>query len=87
MPNVKMNACLREFVERLPAHYRPVLLLSEVEGFTNEEIAALLRITLDNVKIRLHRGRARLRAELQSGCTLERDEHNELACDRDAPPR
>ncbi len=78
----EMSACIAEFVTRLPDNYRTVMVLSELEGFKNEEIASLLGFTLDTVKIRLHRARARLRKELEAGCDLSRDEGNELACDR-----
>lgn len=78
----QMGACVREFVDRLPANYRAVLVLSELEGLTNAEIAEVSGLSLETVKIRLHRARATLRADLQAGCTIERDERNELACDR-----
>jgi RNA polymerase sigma-70 factor, ECF subfamily len=79
---LEMNGCLREFIEQLPAHERTVLLLSDIEGLSNDEIAVATGVTLATVKIRLHRGRARLRERLRSGCTVQRDERNEVACDR-----
>jgi RNA polymerase sigma-70 factor (ECF subfamily) len=78
----EMNACVREFVGRLPANYRCVVVLSDMEGLSNPEIAQVTGLSLDNVKIRLHRGRARLRQAMQAGCDLHQDERNELACDR-----
>ena len=56
--------------------------LSLMEGFQNSEIAEILGISLDTVKIRLHRARDRLRKELGTGCNFFRDERNEFACDR-----
>ncbi len=81
----EMNECILEFVNNLPENYRTVLLLSELEGFKSNEIAEILGLTLDTVKIRLHRGREMLRNALQSGCHFYRDERNELACDRKDP--
>ncbi len=78
----EMNACIRDFIEHLPQNYKTVMVLSELEGFKNDEIAAVLGITLDTVKIRLHRAREKLRKDLQSGCNFYRDEGDELACDR-----
>lgn len=78
----EMSACIREFIERLPENYRTVMVLSELEGFKNDEIAAILGLSLDTVKIRLHRAREKLRKELGLGCSLHRDEDGELACDR-----
>jgi RNA polymerase sigma-70 factor, ECF subfamily len=76
----EMNDCIGEYVDRLPASYRSVVVLSEHEGLTNAEIAAALGMTLDMVKIRLHRARARLRKELGAGCEFYRDDRNEFAC-------
>jgi RNA polymerase sigma-70 factor (ECF subfamily) len=78
----EMNACVREFIERLPENYKTVMVLGELEGFRNVEIAEILGISLDTVKIRLHRARERLRKELEAGCSFHRDERTEFACDR-----
>ncbi len=77
----EMNDCIDEYVAGLPASYRSVVILSEHEGLTNKEIADALGVTLDTVKIRLHRARARLRKELGEGCDFYRDDRNEFACD------
>lgn len=78
----EMNECIRSFIDRLPAEYRSVVVLSELEELKNHEIAEVLGISLDAVKIRLHRARARLREELGTHCSFYRDEQNEFACDR-----
>jgi RNA polymerase sigma-70 factor (ECF subfamily) len=82
----QMNECIRGIVEKLPANYRVVITLSELEGLTNSEIAEILQVTLDTVKIRLHRARAKLKAELETQCSFYHDERNELACDRKTTP-
>ena len=81
----EMSACVREFVERLPVTYRNVVLLAEIEGFSNAEIAQVTGLSVDVVKIRLHRGRSRLKAELEKGCAFSRDEENGMACERAVP--
>jgi len=78
----EMSACIGEFVARLPENYKTVMTLSELEGFTNAEIADILGLTLDTVKIRLHRAREKLRKDLEAGCDFYRDERAEFACDR-----
>ncbi|MBI3042033.1 MAG: sigma-70 family RNA polymerase sigma factor [Betaproteobacteria bacterium] len=78
----EMSACIREFIERLPDNYKAVMVLSELEGFKNDEIASILELSLDTVKIRLHRARERLRKDLGLGCSFHRDEDGDLACDR-----
>jgi RNA polymerase sigma-70 factor (ECF subfamily) len=77
----EMNECIQSFINNLPAEYRAVILLSEIEEFKNKEIAKILGITLDAVKIRLHRARTKLKKELEANCNFYRDEQNELACD------
>ena len=78
----EMSECVREFVDRLSPDYRTVLILSELEGFKNREIADILEISLDNVKVRLHRARTSLKKELDSGCNFYHNEQGTLACDR-----
>ena len=78
----EMSDCVNEFIDNLPPDYRTVLVLSEMEGLANNEVAEILGISLDNVKIRLHRARARLKETLQDGCVFYYNEENALACDR-----
>ena len=78
----EMSDCVREYVDRLPPDHRTVLVLSELEGFKNKEIADILQITLENVKVRLHRARASLKQELDDGCDFYHTEEGTLACDR-----
>ena len=78
----EMSECVREYVDRLPPDYRTVLILKELEGFKNREIAEILQITLENVKVRLHRARARLKQELDNGCEFYQNDDGALACDR-----
>ncbi len=63
--------CFGNFVENLPPHYRTVVVLSELGELSNKEIAQVLGLSLDAVKIRLHRGRARLFRELKTHCKVE----------------
>jgi RNA polymerase sigma-70 factor (ECF subfamily) len=82
----EMNECIRNIILKLPDEHRAVIVLKDMEGFTNAEIADILRISIDNVKIRLHRARARLKKELGAQCIFYRDHRNELACDRKSIP-
>ncbi|HWR41317.1 MAG TPA: sigma-70 family RNA polymerase sigma factor [Patescibacteria group bacterium] len=81
----EMNRCIRSVVDALPEKYRTVVVLSEMEGLKNREIAEILGVTLDNVKVRLHRGRALLRQALAGRCNFYWDERNELACEEKDP--
>jgi len=52
---------LEEALARIDADSRWLLLLSDVEGFTYEEIASMAKIPVGTVKSRLHRARMALR--------------------------
>lgn len=52
-------------VDALPEKYRLVLLLRDVEGLSNEEVAATLGLTIPTVKSRLHRSRMCVRERLE----------------------
>ena len=46
----EMSDCIHEFIDKLPPAYKTVIVLSELEGLANKEIAEILDITLDNVR-------------------------------------
>lgn len=78
----EMSTCVREFLDDIPDDQRAAILLHDYEGLTTPEIAKLLGITVANVKIRLHRGRARLRDALGAGCDFSHDDRGVLVCER-----
>lgn len=82
----QMSTCVHDFINTLPENYRAVVILSDIEGLTNQEISKVLELTLDTVKIRLHRGREKLKEKLRHGCSFERDEEDILVCDPKADP-
>lgn len=57
-------AQLNDFWERLPEKQRMMLHLRDVEGFTYKEIAAVLEVTMQDVKVGLFRARTTLRENL-----------------------
>lgn len=60
----ELGELLRRAIEALPAIYRNVVLLRDVEEMDVRESAAALGITEGAVKVRLHRARALLQREL-----------------------
>jgi len=78
----EMNACISGMVQELPENYREVVALSDMAELTNAEIAEVLGLSLETVKIRLHRGRKMLRGAMECQCHLYHDEQSELRCDR-----
>jgi RNA polymerase sigma-70 factor, ECF subfamily len=63
--------CYQGFIGNLPLNYRVVIALSELDDLPAGEIASVLGLSLETVKIRLHRGRTRLLAELKAHCNPE----------------
>jgi RNA polymerase sigma factor (sigma-70 family) len=53
-------------LESLPAHYREIILLRDLEGLTVEEMSTQLGLTREAVKSRLHRARVMAREYLSS---------------------
>jgi len=59
--NKELGELLKGWIAELPAEYRTVLLLRDQEGLDNEEVAAILNLSIPAVKSRLHRARIYLR--------------------------
>lgn len=55
---------LYQALDRLPEKHRTPLILFELEGLDTDDIGVLLGCTPNNVRVRLHRGRAQLFIEL-----------------------
>lgn len=55
---------LEAALDRLPEHYRAVLVLRDVEDLSNDEVAAIVGDSVAAVKTRLHRARMALREQL-----------------------
>lgn len=60
----ELGVLLRQAIEGLPAIYRNVVLLRDIEEMDARETAAALGITEGAVKVRLHRARALLQRSL-----------------------
>jgi len=58
-------ALVRQAIDRLPANYRTVLLLRDIEELSTEEVARMLSVTSNTIKVRLHRARQALRTLLE----------------------
>jgi RNA polymerase sigma-70 factor, ECF subfamily len=65
-------AIVREGLERLPPHFKEVIVLCEFEELSYEQAAGILRIPVGTVRSRLHRAKRQLASELRP--TLEKKE-------------
>jgi RNA polymerase sigma factor (sigma-70 family) len=60
--DVRMD--LSRAIQSLPEHYREVILLRDIEELTIDEISAVLALTRESVKARIHRARLMIREYL-----------------------
>jgi RNA polymerase sigma-70 factor (ECF subfamily) len=56
---------VRQCIDELPEKYRIPLLLRDIEELANDEVASVLGISINATKIRVHRARQALRAQLE----------------------
>jgi RNA polymerase sigma-70 factor (ECF subfamily) len=68
----------------LPEPYRDAVVLTELEGLTQRELANRLGISLSGAKSRVQRGRAQLKQMLDECCTFEFDRRGKVI---DCTPR
>lgn len=64
--NDELGKHVFDAIEGLPEKYRLVLLLRDVEGLSNEEVAESLGLTIPTVKSRLHRSRLYVRDKVDA---------------------
>jgi RNA polymerase sigma-70 factor (ECF subfamily) len=62
----ELSQRIRSSLDGLPARQRQVVTLRDVEGLDSKEVCDLLDISEGNQRILLHRGRSRLREELEA---------------------
>jgi RNA polymerase sigma-70 factor (ECF subfamily) len=61
------------FVAALPSPYREALTLTELQGLTQKDAAAMIGVSLSTMKSRVQRGRDRLRRLFEECCEIELD--------------
>ena len=66
----KLAARLRQLIDDLPPGQGQVVTLRDVEGLSSVEVCDILGISQANQRVLLHRGRARLRRELEQEVLL-----------------
>lgn len=74
----ELAECLRPMIEELPAHYREALIMSDLDGLTQREIAERNAISLSGAKSRVQRARAMLKDQLDACCRFDIDQRGHL---------
>ena len=67
----ELSQLLEQALLDLPLQYRTVVMLRDIEDLSTSETAAALDLSEENVKIRLHRGRAMMRGWLYARAGTE----------------
>ncbi len=57
----ELGRALLAALEQLPASWREVVTMRDVDGLSSEEVCNALEISESNQRVLLHRGRSRLR--------------------------
>lgn len=65
-PDTELREFLVSRLRALPFEYRAPLVLRDVEGLSNQEVADVLDLSLAATKSRIHRARMQIRAELEA---------------------
>ncbi len=74
----ELSECLQPMIQLLPKNYREAIILSELKGLTQKEVAKLQGTSLSGTKSRVQRGRALLKNMLSECCQLEFDHSGRL---------
>jgi RNA polymerase sigma-70 factor, ECF subfamily len=70
---MELAECIRPMVERLSLTHREAMVLSELEGLTQKEVAERLGVSLSGAKSRVQRGRTKLKELMMDCCHIEFD--------------
>ena len=69
----ELLAAFRRMITELPEPYREAIQLTEMEGYTQKQLATRLGISLSGAKSRVQRGRTMLKVMLLECCRFEFD--------------
>jgi hypothetical protein len=65
----------------LPETQRSIIILADIMEFSHQEIAGILKLPVENLKVKLHRARKKFKTILEKECTFEVDERSVLVCE------
>jgi RNA polymerase sigma-70 factor, ECF subfamily len=74
----ELAQCLAPMIEALPEVYRSAVVLSEIQGLAQQEVAQRLDLSLSGAKSRVQRGRHKLKDMLLDCCRFELGHRNEV---------
>jgi RNA polymerase sigma-70 factor (ECF subfamily) len=77
----EMSQCVQDKLSLLPETQRSIIIFADLMEFSHQEIADILKLPVENVKVKLHRARKKFKTILEKECTFEVDERSVLVCE------
>jgi RNA polymerase sigma-70 factor (ECF subfamily) len=74
----RLAASVHAIIDALPDHYRQAVILAELDGLTQREVADRLGLSLSGAKSRVQRGRALLREMMLACCSFQLDRYGNV---------
>lgn len=83
----ELSGCIIPMIEQLPEDYQKLIRLSEIDGYSQKQIADELNMNYVTVRSKIQRGRTKLKALFSSCCSVKQagkgsivDFHNKTNC-------
>jgi RNA polymerase sigma-70 factor (ECF subfamily) len=70
-----VSGCLRVFIDRLPEKYREPLVLSDIKGLKQKDIAEQMNLSYSGLKSRVQRGRDMIKEMFMDCACMSQDKH------------
>lgn len=74
----ELSACLVPLIKQLPEKYQQAMLVSEIEGKTQQQLATEINLSLPAAKSRVQRGRKLLQEKIHACCEFELSADNQV---------
>lgn len=74
----EMAACIKPFVDALPAEQSQLLDAVDLQGESQKRLAQKTGVSYSTLKSRVHKGRIELKKLFEQCCTLQLDKHGNL---------
>ena len=78
-PLREISKCVEPMVAALAGHYRDALLLTDLQGMTQQEAAVQIGLSLSGMKSRVQRARRQVKKMLLECCRVELDRRGGIA--------
>ncbi len=73
-----LSGCLNVFIDRLPEKYREPLILSDIKGMKQKDIAKQMNLSYSGLKSRVQRGRDMIKDMFMECACVTHDEHGKI---------